>query len=145
MRADSLPAELQGKPKNTGVGSLSLLQWIFPTQASNRGLLHCRWILYLLSYQGSPRTIKNHKIIFLVPPPPPSFCYSILITNIIFFNVCLCTIKNGYISTYIYTYIYDLNKKDLEQASVDTHEKQEATVSSSGNNNELHNPCFLGL
>ena len=42
------------KPKNTGVGSLSLLQQIFPTQESNRLLLHCRWILYQLSYEGSP-------------------------------------------------------------------------------------------
>ena len=40
--------------KNTGVGSLSLLQGIFLTQKSNRGLLHCREILYQLSYQGSP-------------------------------------------------------------------------------------------
>ena len=32
--------------QNTGVGSLSLLQWIFPTQESTRGLLHCRRILY---------------------------------------------------------------------------------------------------
>ena len=36
------------------VGSLSFLQRIFPTQESNQGLLHCRWILYQLSYQGSP-------------------------------------------------------------------------------------------
>ena len=36
----------QVKPKNTGVGSLGLLQWIFPTQELNRGLLHCRCILY---------------------------------------------------------------------------------------------------
>ena len=36
MQADSLPAESQGKPKNTGLGSLSLLQWIFLTQKSNR-------------------------------------------------------------------------------------------------------------
>ena len=43
-----------GKPKNTGVGSLSLLQQIFMTQESNQGLLHCRQILYQLSYQGSP-------------------------------------------------------------------------------------------
>ena len=50
------PAEPPGKPKNTGVGSLSLLQRIFPTQESNRGLLHCRQILYQLSYQGSPTT-----------------------------------------------------------------------------------------
>ena len=54
LQADSLPAEPQGKPKNTGVGSLSLLQWIFLTQESNQGLLHCRQILYQLSYQGSP-------------------------------------------------------------------------------------------
>ena len=44
----------QVKPKNTGVGSLSLLQEIFPTQESNWGLLYCRQILYQLSYQGSP-------------------------------------------------------------------------------------------
>ena len=37
------------------MGSLSLLQGIFPTQESNRGLLHCRRILYQLSYQVSPR------------------------------------------------------------------------------------------
>ena len=40
--------------RNTGVGSLSLLQGIFPTQGSNPGLLHCR-ILYQLSYEGSPQ------------------------------------------------------------------------------------------
>ena len=38
----------------TEVGSHSLLQWIFPAQESNWGVLHCRWILYQLSYQGSP-------------------------------------------------------------------------------------------
>ena len=54
IAGDSLPAEPLGKPKNTGVGSLSLLQRIFPTQESNWGLLHCRWILYQLSYYGSP-------------------------------------------------------------------------------------------
>ena len=52
LQANSLPAEPQGKPKNTGVGSLCLLQRIFPTQESNQGLLHCRWIIYQLSYQG---------------------------------------------------------------------------------------------
>ena len=41
------------RTKNTGVGSLSLLQRIFPTQESNPGLLHCRRIRYQLSYQGS--------------------------------------------------------------------------------------------
>ena len=53
LQADSLPAEPTGKPKNTGVGSLSLLQWIFQMQESNLGFLHFRQILYQLSYQGS--------------------------------------------------------------------------------------------
>ena len=42
---ESLPAEPPGKPKKTGVGSLSILQGIFPTQELNWGLLHCRQIL----------------------------------------------------------------------------------------------------
>ena len=45
-------SEPPGKPKNIGVGSLSLLQQIFLTQESNQGLLHCRRILNHLSYQG---------------------------------------------------------------------------------------------
>ena len=53
LQVDSLPAEPQGKPKNTGVGSLSLLQWIFLTQKWNWGLLHCRQIHYQLSYQAA--------------------------------------------------------------------------------------------
>ena len=58
---DSWPAEPQGKPKNTGVGSLSLLQRIFLTQESNRGLLYWRQILYQLNYQGSPlRWTEEH-------------------------------------------------------------------------------------
>ena len=44
-KMDSLPAEPGGMPKNTGVGRLSLLRWIFPTQESNLGLLHCRQVL----------------------------------------------------------------------------------------------------
>ena len=40
--------------QNTGVGSRPLLQGFFPTQGSNPGLLHCRQVLYQLSYQGSP-------------------------------------------------------------------------------------------
>ena len=44
--------------QNTGVGSLSLLQEIFPTQGPNPGLLHCRWILYQLSHHGSWRILE---------------------------------------------------------------------------------------
>ena len=43
--------------QNTGVGSLSLLQGIFPTQGSSAGLPHCRQILYQLSHKG--RTLKT--------------------------------------------------------------------------------------
>ena len=53
LQVDSLQAEPPEKSKTTGMGSLSLLPWIFLTQELNRGLLHCRWILYRLSYQGS--------------------------------------------------------------------------------------------
>ena len=57
VRFDSLqPLELYSPwnvpGQNTGVGSLSLLQGIFPTQESNPGLLHCRQVLYQLSHQG---------------------------------------------------------------------------------------------
>ena len=61
--SDSLwPCELyspQNSPgQNTGVGSLSLLQGIFPTQGLNPGLPHCRQTLYQQSHQGSPRILE---------------------------------------------------------------------------------------
>ena len=59
LQVDSLPAEPPGKTKNTGVGSLSLLQRIFPTQESKQGLLYCRQIIYQLSYQGRPHLRKG--------------------------------------------------------------------------------------
>ena len=56
-------SSVHGILQNTGVGSLSLLQGIFPNQGSNPGLLHCRWILYQLRHKGSPQLkegfIKN--------------------------------------------------------------------------------------
>ena len=58
LQAVSLPAKPWGKPKNTGVGSLSFLQRIFLTYKSNRCLLHCRQILYHLSHEGSPRILE---------------------------------------------------------------------------------------
>ena len=61
--SDSLRPHRLHSPWNSpgqisGVGSLSLLQQIFPTQGSNAGLLHCRWILYQLSHKGRPRTLE---------------------------------------------------------------------------------------
>ena len=52
LQADSLLSEPPEELMNTGVGNPSLLQGVFLTRESNRGLLHCRWILYQLSYQG---------------------------------------------------------------------------------------------
>ena len=54
LRPHGLYSPWNSPGQNTGVGSLFLLQGIFPTQGSNPGLLHCRRILYQLSYQGSP-------------------------------------------------------------------------------------------
>ena len=63
VMSDSLPPHGLYNPwsspgQNTGVGSPSLLQGIFPTQGSNPGLLHCRQILYYLSHEGSPSYIS---------------------------------------------------------------------------------------
>ena len=55
--------------QNTGVGSLSLLQGIFPTQGLNPGLPHCRQILQQLSYKGSPKDL-----LAISPPLGPAFC-----------------------------------------------------------------------
>ena len=65
LQADSLPAEPQGKPKKTGMGSLSVLQQISPTQELNRGLLHCRQIPYKPSYQESHEwlPISKHRLV----------------------------------------------------------------------------------
>ena len=65
LQADSLPAELREKPKNTGVGSLSLLQQLFPIQELNRGLLHCRRILY----QAGPALSQKGRALVDAPSP----------------------------------------------------------------------------
>ena len=52
------PHGLYSPGQNTGVGSLSLLQGMFPTQGLNPGLLHCRRILNQLSHKGSPRILE---------------------------------------------------------------------------------------
>ena len=54
LRPHGLYSPWNSPGPNTEVGSLSLLQGIFPTQGSNPGLLHCQRIHYQLSYQGSP-------------------------------------------------------------------------------------------
>ena len=65
LRPHGLSSPWNSPGQNTGVGSLSLLQGIFPTQGWNPGLLHCRQILYQLSHQGSLFLLKiiiNHLV-----------------------------------------------------------------------------------
>ena len=57
--------------QNTRVGSLSLLQGIFPTHGLNPGLPHCRQILYQLSHQGSPRILERVAYPFSCGSPQP--------------------------------------------------------------------------
>ena len=79
LQADSLLSEPPGKPKNTGVGSLSLLQGIFLTQESNWGLLHCRQFLSQLSYCGSPEWL----------------CALLELNQSLVYNSCLSEISNN--------------------------------------------------
>ena len=58
LQAHGLYSSWNSPGQNTGMGSLSLLQGIFPTQGSNPDLPHCRQILYLLRQKGSPRILE---------------------------------------------------------------------------------------
>ena len=58
LRPHRLCSPRNSPSQNTGMGSLSLLQGIFPTQGSNPGLPHCRRILYQLSHKGNPRILE---------------------------------------------------------------------------------------
>ena len=76
LQVNSLPTEPQGKPKNTVVGSLSLLQWIFPTQELDGGLLHCRQLLYQMSYLGSQ--YANYLLLNILIYEPSPFLPTLL-------------------------------------------------------------------
>ena len=62
LRPHGLFSPCNSPGQNTGVGSLSLLQRIFPTQGSNPGLQHCRRLLYQLNHKASPRILEWVKI-----------------------------------------------------------------------------------
>ena len=61
---DSMDCPWNSPGQNTGMGSLSLLQGIFPTQGWNPGLPHCSQIIYQLSHQASPRILELAAIPF---------------------------------------------------------------------------------
>ena len=58
LRPHGLHSPRDSPGQNTGVGSLSLLQGIFPTQGLNTSLPHCRRILYQLNHPGNPRILE---------------------------------------------------------------------------------------
>ena len=58
LRPQRLYSPWNSPGQNTGVGSCSLLQGIFPTQGLKQGLLYCKWILYQLNHKGSPRILE---------------------------------------------------------------------------------------
>ena len=62
LRPHGLYSPWNSSGQKTGVGSLSLLQGIFPTQGSNPGLPHCRRILYQLSHKGSLTNLTTNTI-----------------------------------------------------------------------------------
>ena len=63
LLVESLLIEPRGNPRILKFGSLSFLQGIFPTEDSNRDLLHCRQILYQLSFQ---RSLMTYYLLFNV-------------------------------------------------------------------------------
>ena len=78
LQMDSWPSEPRRKPKNTGMSSLSFLQGNFPTQELNWGLLHCRQILYQLSYQGSPVLIYVNAYFYIPVFTPISSLFPLI-------------------------------------------------------------------
>ena len=100
--------------KNTGVGSLSLLQRIFLSQESDGSLLHCRQTLYWLSYQGSTKSsilpiLKNVIQGLYQTTFPPTLSRSALFTKlssalgtINLLNVCQTELQNHYVSLFSY-------------------------------------------
>ena len=87
--SSSVPEDSLGF-SNTGVGCHSFLQGIFLTSGLNPGLLHCRQILYCLSYQGSPRCVcvcvcywLNHIQLFVtnVLSSPSNWLHNFLLIN----------------------------------------------------------------
>ena len=87
LQTDSLPSVPPGKPRNTEVGSLSLLQGIFLTQELNQGVLHCRPILYQQSYREA-QECRRPKLKFMLLTKKSSgfFFFSVKVYILSLFN-----------------------------------------------------------
>ena len=71
LRPHGLNSPWESPGQNAEVGSLSLLQGIFPTQGSNPGLLYCRWILYQLSHREAQEYQRGQPVPSLGDLPDP--------------------------------------------------------------------------
>ena len=100
-----------GKPKNTGLGSLSLLQQIFPMQGSNPGLPHCR-VDYLPAECDNllQKQLETNKARFLRTSRPypsnnkKSFMVFLLFRNVIYLslNQCIQSLSGNYLPIQLY-------------------------------------------
>ena len=90
--------------QNTGVGSLSLLQGIFPTKGSNPDPPHCRQILYQLSHKGSQGDwISNQNLLTKKCPGPDGFTgefFQTIKELIAIFNYSKILKKRGHFQTH---------------------------------------------
>ena len=101
--------------KNIGMGCHALLQGIFPTQGSNPGLPHCRWILYRLSHHGSPRILEWVAYPFCMGSSQPRNWTRGLLVDfftscttrkaLVYMYVCVCVC----VCEYVYAYICNFN------------------------------------
>ena len=111
IAADSLPAEPQGKPENTGGVSLSLLQGIFLIQESNQGLLHYRKILYQLSYKSRKTTVT--KCFWLQPE-----CVSWFLLKYVFSDIFCRAFKVFFeFLVYIFALLFDVESWHFDWGS----------------------------
>ena len=81
LRPHGLYSPWNSPGQNIGVGSLALLQGIFPTQGLNSDLLYCRQILYQLSHQGSPCGWPLGKLVWPKKPVTPTMSVACVISE----------------------------------------------------------------
>ena len=87
--------------QNTGVGSCSLLQGIFPAQGLDPGLPHCRRILYHLSHPGESHSFAGMSRLLFSQPA--------VTANPLSLYVCLfCAFPIDWVRVYVVSSVWTL-------------------------------------